>query len=381
MKKVLMLVLISMLLVLSLAGCSQPADPVEVEKPNAPGEEANAPEEEKDIAWPEKPIKMVIGYSAGGSSDTANRMLAKQMSEYLDTEITCVNVDGGSASIAGLQVAKSPADGYTLFGAVAHSVSGWRVLDYADLGWEDFYGFHAGTAPYVLFVNDDSEYDTAEELFAGIKENPNMKWGNAGLGSINQLTGQMMMNLMELEGNSIPYKGGRDAALKVMADEVVFSWAGVSDVMDLAEAGEIKILGVCDSNPLAVKTTDSEYLAPSLVKDYPQLAELEGLLYWGFQIKRDTPPEIISKLEKAFKYAVETEEWKNYCKSMYLEPVELYGEEDDKLCSKLESIYTWGLYDNGLAAQGVSPADFEIPRPEDYTFPPYKRAADANPWP
>lgn len=369
MKKYLMMILITVLVVGCFAGCGQEAEP-QTEEP-----------EVTDIAWPEKPITMVIGYTAGGSSDTANRMLAKKMSEYLDEEITCINVAGGSASIAGLQVYNSPADGYTLFGAVAHTVSGWRILNYADLGWEDFYGFHAGTAPYILFVKGDSKYNTAEDLYADLKQNPNMKWGNAGLGSINQLTGQMMMDLMDLKAVSVPYDGGRAAAIKVIADEVVFSWAGASDVMDLAISGEIKVLGVCDKNPLVIPANNGEYTAASLTAQYPELQQLEGLLYWGFQVRRDTPPEIVAKLQKAYEYAVDTDEWKEYCDSMYLTPVKLTGQEDDELCAKLESIYTWGLFDVGLAAEGVSPADFEIPRPAEFSFPPYDRAANANPWP
>ncbi len=375
MRKLLSLLLVCILVLGGLAGCSQDAGP-------APDQtQGNGQEEEIDISWPEKPVTMVIGYTAGGSSDTANRMLAKKMGEYLDAEFNCINVTGGSASIAGQQVYNAPSDGYTMFAGVAHSVSGWRVLDYADIGWEDFYGFHAGTAPYVLFVKDGSEYDTAEDLYEAIRANPNMKWGNAGLGSINQLTGQMMMDIMELDAVSVPYGGGREAAIKVIAGEVVFSWAGASDVMDLAAAGEIKIIGVCDSEPLTVKTTDGEYVAPSLLDEYPQLSQLEDLLYWGFQVKRDTPPEVISKLKEAFDYAVETDEWKEYCDSMYLTPVNITGPENDEMCAKLEGIYTWGLYDVGLAADGVSPADFDIPRPEEFSFPPYDRAKNANPWP
>lgn len=371
MKKYLALLLVLMLALGGLAACGD----------NGNGGSGDDNGDVDETAWPEKPITMVIGYTAGGSSDTANRMLAKKMSEYLDMEITCINVTGGSASIAGLEVFGAPADGYTLFGGVAHSVSGWRVLDYADIGWEDFYGFHAGTSPYILFVKGDSKYETPTELYDDIKANPNMKWGNAGLGSINQLTGQMMMDLLELDAVSVPYDGGRDAAIKVIADEVVFSWAGASDVMDLAISGEIKVLGVCDQNPLAVDSKKGAYDAPSLTKLYPELEQLEGLLYWGFQVKRDTPPEAVAKLQKAYEYAVETDEWKEYCENMYMQPVKLTGQEDDELCAKLESIYTWGLYDVGLAADGVSPADFNIPRPNDFSFPPYDRAENANPWP
>ncbi|WP_346352373.1 tripartite tricarboxylate transporter substrate-binding protein [Faecalibacterium taiwanense] len=76
-----------------------------------------------------------------------------------------------------------------------------------------------------------------------------MKWGNAGLGSINQLTGSLMLEKLGLKGNSVPYDGGRSAAIKVVAGEVTWSWCGLSDILDLAQSGDIRILGICDSSP------------------------------------------------------------------------------------------------------------------------------------
>ena len=331
--------------------------------------------------WPEKGISLVVCYTAGGTADTANRQLASLMSESLGVDITVTNVTGGSGSIAGLQVAAAKPDGNTWLGDVAHTVSGWRTLDYADMGWEDYYGFYAATAPYVIFVSKDSPYNTYQELYDAMAKNPNMKWGNAGLGSINQLTGQLMLDFMGLTGNSIPYDGGRDAAIKVIAGEVVWSWAGVSDIMDLAQSGDIKILGVCNAEPITVEAAGGAYEAPSLLTDHPELSSLEGLLYWGFQVSRDTPPEAVAKIRQAFEAAVETDEWAEYCASMGLTPSVGVGQESDDLCARLECIYAWGLYDAGMGAEGVSPADFGIPRIDEYTFPGTPQAAEAAAWP
>lgn len=330
-------------------------------------------------SWPNKKIDIQIAYTAGGTADTANRQLAALMSEHLGTTFNLVNVTGGSGSIAGQQVFSSAHDGYTWLGDVAHTVSGWRTLNYADMGWEDFYGFYAATSPYVLFVSGSSPYMTAEELFAAMKEDPTMKWGNAGLGSINQLTGQLMVDLMGLEGNSVPYDGGRAAAVKVVANEVVWSWCGLSDIMDLAISGDIRILGVCDPAALPIECIKGAYEAPSLLDNYPELESLQGLLYWGFRVPRDTPPEVIAKIRDAFEKAVASEEWIAFCESKGLEISCVTGVESDEMCARLESIYAWGLYDIGMAAS--DPAEFGIPRIEDFTFPANDRAANAPAWP
>lgn len=329
--------------------------------------------------WPSKKIDVQIGYTAGGTADTANRQLAALMSEHLGTTFNLVNVTGGSGSIAGQQVFSAAHDGYTWLGDVAHTVSGWRTLNYADMGWEDFYGFYATTSPYVLFVAGNSPYQTAEDLFTAMKADPNMKWGNAGLGSINQLTGQLMVNLMELEGNSVPYDGGRAAAVKVVANEVVWSWCGLSDIMDLAESGDIRILGICDPEALEIDCVKGAYTAPSLLDNYPELESLQGLLYWGFRVPRDTPSEVIAKIREAFELAVASEEWAAFCESKGLEISSMTGAESDEMCARLESIYAWGLYDIGMAAN--DPSEFGIPRIEDFTFPANDRAANAPAWP
>lgn len=329
--------------------------------------------------WPSKKIDIQIAYTAGGTADTANRQLAALMSEHLGTTFNLVNVTGGSGSIAGQQVFSSAHDGYTWLGDVAHTVSSWRTLNYADMGWEDFYGFYAATSPYVLFVAGDSPYETAEDLFAAMADDPTIKWGNAGLGSINQLTGQLMVNLLGLEGNSVPYDGGRAAAVKVIADEVVWSWCGLSDIMDLAESGDIRILGVCDPAPLTVACAKGPYEVPSLLDSYPALDSLQGLLYWGFRVPRDTPSEVIVKIRDAFEQAVTSEEWLAFCASKGLESSSMTGAQSDEMCARLESIYAWGLYDIGMAA--TAPSEFGIPKIEDFTFPANDRAASAPAWP
>ena len=188
--------------------------------------------------WPSQKIEIDVCYTAGGTADTVARQLSALMSQQLSTTFNLVNVTGGSGSIAGQQVYAAAHDGYTWLGDVAHTVSGWRTLGYADLGWEDFYGFYAASSPYVLFVSGNSPYQTAQQLFDAMRGDPSMKWGNAGLGSINQLTGSLMLEKLGLKGNSVPYDGGRSAAIKVVAGEVTWSWCGLSDILDLAQSGD-----------------------------------------------------------------------------------------------------------------------------------------------
>ncbi|MCI8910581.1 MAG: hypothetical protein HFG09_07875 [Oscillibacter sp.] len=379
MKKFVTSFLALLMIATCLAGCGgQPNSPAN--KDNPPADSTDSPGV-PETSWPEKDIEIDVCYSAGGTADTAARSLGAIMGEYLGVNVNVVNVTGGSGAIAGQQVAGAKHDGYTWLGDVAHTASGWRVMEYADMSWEDWYGFYGATAPYVLFVAGNSQYTTYQELFDAMKANPGIKWGNAGFGSINQLTGQLMLDIVGLTGDTVPYNGGREAAVKVIAGEVVWSWCGVSDIMDLAVSGDVKILGVCDSNPLPVDCASGAYDAPSMLADYPELATLEGLLFWGVRVPRDTPADAVARIKEAFDYAVTTEEFAAYCEANSLTPSPTSGPESDEMCARLESIYAWGLYDQELAAEGVSPEDFGIPRIDAFQYPTNDRIAAINPWP
>ena len=373
MKRLLTLFLALVMIAGCLAGCGG-----EQSANNDQSGDANNPEA---IDWPKKDIEIAAAYTAGGTADTCARALGAIMGEYLGVNINVVNVTGGSGSIAAMQVDGKPHDGYSWLGDVAHTASGFRVMEYADMSWEDWYGFYGATAPYVLFVAGNSPYTTYQELFDAIAADSSIKWGNAGLGTINQLTGQLMLDTLGHKGTTVPYSGAREAAVKVIAGEVVWSWCGISDIMDLAVSGDIRILGVCDADPLHVEAASGAYDAPSMLTDYPEMETLEGLLYWGIRVPRDTPTEVVAKIQEAFEFAVATDEFKEYCDSNSLTPSPACGLESDEMCARLESIYAWGLYDQNLAADGVSPEDFGIPRIEDFTYPTNDRIAAITPWP
>ena len=76
-----------------------------------------------------------------------------------------------------------------------------------------------------------------------------------------------MLDTLGLSGSSVPYDGGRAAAVKVVAKEVAWSWCGASDILDLAQSGDIRILGVCDAAPLPVESVKGRYEAPSMLTE------------------------------------------------------------------------------------------------------------------
>ena len=118
---------------------------------------------------PNRAINMIVGWTAGGTSDTTARALALEMSEYLGVPIQVTNVDGANGGIAGQRVADARPDGYTLFGGTQlHGT--WKIMGQAKCSWEDFYPFTAGMGGTTIYVKGDSPYKDLMDLVEAIKK-------------------------------------------------------------------------------------------------------------------------------------------------------------------------------------------------------------------
>ena len=211
--------------------------------------------------WPSQKIEIDVCYTAGGTADTVARQLSALMSQQLSTTFNLVNVTGGSGSIAGQQVYAAAHDGYTWLGDVAHTVSGWRTLGYADLGWEDFYGFYAASSPYVLFVSGNSPYQTAQQLFDAMRGDPSMKWGNAGLGSINQLPGSLMLEKLGLKAPAVSETG---TIVHVAIEGMYAGYLLIADVVKPHSAQAIRGLKDAGVRKAVMLTGDAEPVAKAV---------------------------------------------------------------------------------------------------------------------
>ena len=374
-KRTLCLLLVVVLIVTGLSACAQTPAP---STPAAtPSGDAAAP---APINWPTKPISLVCGYTAGGTADIIGRILAREMGDYLGVSISTINVVGASGGIAGQQVSAT-SDGNTWLSVVAHTPSAWPVLGYNELSWNDYYFLAAGTSPYVIVANKDSKWANVDEMIEEIRANPGkFKWSSAGFGSIGQLAGELFVQALEIDVQHIGYNGGREAVLKVMSGEVDWNLAGYSDITDLIETGDVKVMGFMSQEDITIDYTATPFTAPSLLKKYPELvigSELRSV--WGLSIPRETPPEIMAKIQEAFEYAMKQDRLIEAFETRKLEMEQIVGYDSDVLCARLESLYAWGLYDTDVATK--SPADYGIPRIEDFKWPPHERAEKMNPWP
>ena len=331
--------------------------------------------------WPAKPITLVVGFGAGGGTDTIARTLAKGMGDYLGQKVAVINMPGASGSVAGMEVMKKPADGYTWFGC-ANNTGRWRALGYTDLTFSDFYSFSAATDAQGIVVLPNAPWKTIEELVADIKSaEKKMSYAVSGRGASGHIAGELFLSALDLGGKAIavPYKGARQAGTKLLAGEVDFYVSGIADIRDFIDAGKMRVLGVFSDKSVEIGGKNP-HSAPSLVEKWPGVEKcLPMNPIWGLHIARETPDDIVDRISEAFVHTVKTEEFKEFAKSRGLTIYPHLGLQGDKVASQVESAYSWGF--QGLGMAKVSPESLGIPKPEEWSWPPHKKAEEAKAWP
>ena len=328
--------------------------------------------------YPTRPINMIVGWTAGGTSDTTARALAMEMSEYLGVTIQVTNVDGANGGMAGTRVAISRPDGYTLFGGTQlHGT--WPIMGQSDYSWEDFYVFSGGMGGTTIYVKGDAPYRDLNDLVEAIKQSDRVvNYGTTSPGGNGAIFGAAFAQAAGIEDKvrEIPYKGGRDAGRFLLSGEVEFVSVSLGDISDWAEAGTVR--------PLA-NLYNRDYVwrgvtFPSVTHFYPELEIYSAINpYWGFSFRRDTPPEIAQKLIDAFVYAVKQDRFKAAIESRGIIYAPLMGTAADQIVSKVSSARGWPQYALGITDN--SPADFGVPPITEWSWPPNERAANLIPWP
>ena len=330
--------------------------------------------------YPERPINVTVGWSAGGSSDLPNRALAREMEEESGGAVQVTNVEGATGGVAANQVAQAEPDGYNVF-AGASVLGTYLVLDQAQVGWEDYYPFLFSQTPTTIYVQEDSPYETLEDLVDDLEENPgSLQFGTPGPGSNGEILARILFDIAGLPedvAEHVPYGGGSEAGQFLVSGEVDFISVTLSDTIDFARSGEIRPLGNLIEGDQEIEGVEF----PSLLNDYPDLEDYTAINPWYVMyLPRETEPEIVERFSEIFLAATASEEFRRTIEedfaSVYAPTV---GQEADEIMSQVGSARSWPLYEFGVAPN--SPEEFGIPRIEEWSWPPNERAQEAEPWP
>ncbi len=198
-------------------------------------------------SYPVRPIRFVVGYAAGGSTDVAARLVAQKMADQLGQPVTVENRTGANGAIAVERVAKSAADGYTLLMATA----GDTVLPLLrpklpyDLERDLIPVSLIVTGPQVLVVYPGVPARNIKELIALARSQPGkLNYATSGVGGTPHLSGELFKLMAEVNIGHVPYKGGSESAVATASGQVDMLIAGVASVLPLLGSGKLRALAV-----------------------------------------------------------------------------------------------------------------------------------------
>jgi tripartite-type tricarboxylate transporter receptor subunit TctC len=248
-------------------------------------------------AYPDQPIKIIVPFPAGGTTDVLARILAAKLSERVGQPVVVDNRAGSGGTIGAAAVAKSQPDGYTfILGTFGTHAVNFALTDkptYHPLN--DFAPVTTiAEVPNVLVVSSKAPYKTLAELIAAAKAKPGLlSHGSTGIGASPSLSFNVLKNMSKIDMIEVMYKGGAPALLATMGGEVTMTFDGVTTSTPHIKAGTLR--------PLAVS---SSYRIPTL-PDVPTVAEsgypgFDVAAWYGIWAPAKTPPAIIQKMNAEF---------------------------------------------------------------------------------
>jgi len=258
-------------------------------------------------AYPDKPIKMMIGYASGSSTDIVGRMIANDLSIALKQPVIVENRGGAAGSLAAEAVAKSAPDGYTILFAqngLAINVAANPRLPFN--GQKDLLPVVGVAAtPHILIVNNNSPAKSVADLMGMLKADPGkLSFGSSGIGNSDHMAGELFLATTGLQAIHIPYKGGSPAATDLVGGQIDFYFAGMPVGLPLYKGDKARALAV---------TSKSRFSgAPELITI--QEAGVKGYemsLWQGVFVPAGTSPGIIKELNNSILKILETPEMKD----------------------------------------------------------------------
>lgn len=254
----------------------------------------------EDAPFPSKPIRIIVGYTAGGGTDILARVVGQKLSTELGQPVIVENRPGAGTNIAATLVARAPADGYTLFlsaSALAINGSLYKKLDYDPIKSFSPVALF-GQSPNVMAVPYSLGVSTVAEFISyAKKQGAGVNFSSAGGGSSQHLASEMFRQQAGIDAKHIPYKGSAPSITAVMSGEVQYTFANVPAIAPMMKGDRLRVLAISSAK------------RSSALPDVPTMAEagLPNMLvaaWYGVLAPANTPAAIVNTLNQAINKSV-----------------------------------------------------------------------------
>jgi tripartite-type tricarboxylate transporter receptor subunit TctC len=248
-------------------------------------------------AFPAKPVRVIVPFAAGGTTDIVTRILAQRLTESWGQQLLVDNRPGAGGNIGSELVAKSPADGYTILMATVatHGINAslYRKIPYDPIS--DFMPITlVASTPSVLMLNPAVPANSVKDLIALAKAKPGqLNFGSPGNGSSHHLAGELFDSMAGVKMTHVPYKGTAAALIDVMAGQIQLTFDTLPSAMPYVKGNKLKAIAVTSA-----KRTRS-------LSDLPTVSEAgvpgyEVTSWYGALAPAGTPPDVVKKLNADF---------------------------------------------------------------------------------
>ena len=252
--------------------------------------------------FPNRPIRVLHGFAAGGNADIVARIMAEEMRKTLGQSLIVEPRPGAGGNIASQATARSDADGYTIvLLTTAHAISPALVKSLNFDPVSDFQFLSMVTDfPFFIVVNEASRFRTIQDLVAEAKAKPGtVTAGTAGVGTGHHMGLELMSSALDVKFVHVPYRGDSGAITGVLGNSVDFIIAPGAAVLSSIEGGKLRALAVTGPQrwpATPAVPTLSESVSPGL----------QMMAWIGFAAPKDTPRPVVDRLNTAIRQAVDT---------------------------------------------------------------------------
>jgi tripartite-type tricarboxylate transporter receptor subunit TctC len=298
-------------------------------------------------SWPQKPVRFIVPFGAGGITDVIARLVGEKLSATWGQPVIVENRPGAGGSLGAAEASRAAPDGYTLF-FPSGSVMTANQYIYPERSYDPEKDFVAVTnvvtGAQVLIVPPEAPYKTVQDLVRAARDNPGkFNFGHAGVGSQTHLAGENFVHAAQIQAAAVPYKSDPLAATDVMSGRLQFAVLNVGSVVSLVTSGKLKALGV-------TSLAEAPQLpgVPPIAKTLPGF---ENSGWFGIVARTGTPPEIVRKVYQDTRAALEDTRIKARFYALGLTPVGNSPEQMDKAMAQERARWAKVVRERGIAVK------------------------------
>lgn len=307
---------------------------------------------------PDKPVRIIVPWSAGGSTDQLIRILAVELGEALKQKVIVVNQPGGAGAVGTKAVLLADRDGYTWAAGATKDLGTYAVTGALDTHLEDWHLYLAVSNYTILSAGPSAPFNSVDDVIQAMHSRPDTV--TIATGGINSAGGASAESLKVVAGGDykmLSYDGGNAAVLATISGETALTTQLVSDQYEMLRVGRLKPLGAFTPSAVSIAGVGT---IPPITAMLPNLNT--ATVHFGIWAPKGTPAEVIDTMNEIWDTLIpQSARLQRYADSKGLTVDVMRGETAFERVFPATRVYAWQLHDGGMSK--VNPADVGIPRP------------------